>query len=295
MELKYFRLIKTIAEEGSIANSTERLFLTQSALSHQLRELEERLGFKVFHRTRNKWELTQEGSELYKLANKLFSSIDEGFSNIKNIKDGSKGTIKLSAECQSFFHSIPSFIQKMGILYPEIDIDVTLGATHQTISQVLSDDIDIAIVTSKPQSDELSCIQVFEDEIFALLHRENSFYDLEYLDASHFTDVHLLINSFPLEGVAVYEQFLKPNKINPIKISAIPFTEISLSMINANMGVMCAPKWQLAPFKKSKELIFKRLGKNGLKRKHYLVVKTSQRNKKYIHDFISSFEEDFFI
>ena len=295
MELKYFRLIKTIAEEGSIANSTERLFLTQSALSHQLRELEERLGFKVFHRTRNKWELTQEGSELYKLANKLFSSIDEGFSNIKNIKDGSKGTIKLSAECQSFFHSIPSFIQKMGILYPEIDIDVTLGATHQTISQVLSDDIDIAIVTSKPQSDELSCIQVFEDEIFALLHRENSLYDLEYLDASHFTDVHLLINSFPLEGVAVYEQFLKPNKINPIKISAIPFTEISLSMINANMGVMCAPKWQLAPFKKSKELIFKRLGKNGLKRKHYLVVKTSQRNKKYIHDFISSFEEDFFI
>ena len=96
MELKYFRLIKTITEEGSIANSTERLFLTQSALSHQLRELEERLGFKVFHRTRNKWKLTEEGSELYKLANKLFNSIDEGFTAIKHIKEGSKGSIKLS-------------------------------------------------------------------------------------------------------------------------------------------------------------------------------------------------------
>ncbi len=293
MELKYFRLIKTIAEEGSIANATERLFLTQSALSHQLRELEERLGFKVFHRTRNKWELTQEGSELYKLANKLFNSIDEGFSNIKHIKEGSKGAIKLSAECQSFFHSIPSFIQKMGILYPEIDIDVTLGATHQTISQVLSEDIDIAIVTSKPASEELESIKVFEDEIFAVIHKENPLNSLDYLEASHFLHTHLLINSFPLDGVSVYEHFLKPNKITPIKISAIPFTEITLSMIEANMGVMCAPKWQLAPFKLSKELMFKRIGKNGLKRTHYLVVKKEHRNKKHIHDFISSFEEDF--
>ena len=186
MELKYFRLIKTIAEEGSIANSSERLFLTQSALSHQLRELEERLGFKVFERTRNKWELTQEGTELYKLANKLFSSIDESFNTIRHIKEGSKGSIKLSAECQSFFHSIPSFILKMGILYPEINIDVTLGATHQTIAQVMSNDIDIAIVTSKPSSAELSCISVFEDEIFALMHKENTLNHLEYLDASHF-------------------------------------------------------------------------------------------------------------
>lgn len=293
MELKYFRLIKTIEEEGSIANSTERLFLTQSALSHQLRELEERLGFKVFHRTRNKWELTQEGRELYKLANKLFSVMDEGFNAIKHIREGSKGSIKLSAECQSFFHSIPSFIQKMGVLYPEIDIDVTLGATHQTIAQVLSEDIDIAIVTSKPESEELLNIPVFKDEIFAIMHQEHPLNNLVYLEASHFGNVHLLINSFPLEGVAVYEQFLKPNKIKPIKISAIPFTEITLSMIKANMGIMCAPKWQLSPFKLSKELVFKQIGKNGLKRKHYLIVKKQQRNKKYIHDFISNFEEDF--
>ena len=192
MELKYFRLIKTIAEEGSIANSTERLFLTQSALSHQLRELEERLGFKVFQRTRNKWQLTQEGTELYKLANTLFNSIDEGFTAIQQLKEGSKGAIKLSAECQSFFHSIPQFIQRMGILYPEIDINVTLGATHQTISQVLSSDIDIAIVTSKPSSEDLESVKVFEDEIFAIIHKENQFNEVDYIEADHFSEPALI-------------------------------------------------------------------------------------------------------
>ncbi len=293
MELKYFKLIKTIVEEGSIANSSERLFLTQSALSHQLRDLEERLGFKVFHRSRNKWQLTSEGMELYNLANKLFNSIDESFSNIQHIQEGSKGFIKLSAECQSFFHELPGFIQKMGILYPEIDIDLTIGATRQTISQVLSNEIDIALVTSEPKSEGLTCIKVFEDEIFAIMHNEHPLHIQSHLEASDFIDVHLLINSFPIEGVSVYEHFLRLYKINPVRISAIPFTEITLSMIKANMGIMCAPKWQLKPFKLPNDIVFKRISKNGLKRNHYLVVKTLNRNKKYVHDFISNFKDDF--
>ncbi|GAB5408115.1 MAG: LysR substrate-binding domain-containing protein [Balneolaceae bacterium] len=293
MELKYFRLIKTIVEEGNIANSSERLFLTQSALSHQLRELEDRLGFKVFLRSRNRWVLTNEGEELYSLANDLFSRLEEGFSTIQQIKEGNKGKIKLSAECQSFFHQLPAFVQKMAVLYPEISIDLSLGTTHQTISQILSDEIDIAIVTTKPTSDLLYSKRIFEDQIYAAMHKEHYLSDEKYLDSSHFADVHLLINSFPMEDVSVYEHFLKPNKISPIKISAIPFTEISLKMIEANMGIMCVPKWTLAPFKLSGEVIFKKIGKYGLKRSHYLVVKEEHRNKEYINNFISSFEEDF--
>ena len=183
MELKYFRLIKTIVEEGNIANSSERLFLTQSALSHQLRELEERLGFKVFLRTRNKWQLTPEGTELYQLAKDLFQAIDERFLNIQQIKEGSKGIIKLSTECQSFFHGLPAFVQKMAILYPEIQIDLIIGTTHQTISKILSGEIDIAIVTSKPAADSLASIEIFEDEIFVAMHKEHLLSEHPHLDA----------------------------------------------------------------------------------------------------------------
>lgn len=293
MELKYFRLIKTIAEEGNIANSSEKLFLTQSALSHQLRELEERLGFKVFHRSRNNWSLTKEGKELHILANELFEKIDLGFSNIQQIKEGSKGTIRLSAECQSFFHGLPAFVQKMALLYPEIEIDLSLDGSQRTVSQVLSNEVDIAIVTSEPATDSLFKMKVLEDEIFAIMHREHRFGDLPYLDVSHFADLHLIINSFPLESVSVYEHFLKPNKIIPQKVTAIPFTEVSLEMVNANMGVVCLPKWSLKSYKLPDDLVFKRIGKNGLKRNHYLVVKEEQRNRKHINEFIENFQEEF--
>jgi len=294
MELKYFRLIKTIEEEGSIANSADKLFLTQSALSHQLRELEERLNFKVFHRTRNKWKLTDEGAELYKLGNSILESIERGFQNIEQLRTGSVGTIKVSTECYSFYQGLSSFIQKMGLLYPEIDVDLILEATHQPISKILSNEIDIAIVTSKPANETLSSIEVYEDEIFAIMHKENPLGKLDFLDTNDFSNIHLIIHSFPLETVSVYEQFLKPYKITPPKISAIPLTEVALEMIHANMGIMCMPKWALKSFKIPDDLILKKISKNGLKRTHYLVFRKSDKKKKYVNDFISNFEEDFY-
>ncbi|MEM6804803.1 MAG: LysR family transcriptional regulator [Bacteroidota bacterium] len=293
MEIKYFRLIKTIVEEGSIANSAEKLFLTQSALSHQLRELEERLGFRVFLRSRNKWKLTDEGAELYRLGNEILESIEKGFEHIAQLRTASAGNIKVSTECYSFYQGLCSFIQKLGRLYPEIRVDLILEATHQPIPKILSHEIDIAILTSKPLDESLSSIALYEDEIFAIMHQENSVSTKDFLDVQDFTEAHLIIHSFPLDTVSVYHQFLKPNKLTPKKISAIPLTEVALEMVNANMGIICMPKWALNSFKISDDVIFKRIGAHGLKRTHHLVFRKSDKSKKYMNDFISNFEEEF--
>ncbi len=293
MEIKHFRLIKTIAEEGNISSSSTRLFLTKSALSHQLRELEEQLGFKVFHRTRNRWRLTEEGEALHELATEVLTRIENSFQHIQRIQEGAKGTIRISTECYSFYQGLPSFIQKMAVLYPDIYVNLILDATHQPITKLLANEIDMAIVTSRPTSDQLSSIPLFEDEIFAILHQENPLNKQDFIEASDFSDVHLIIHSFPLETVSVYQQFLQPNQVHPVQISAIPLTEVSLEMVKTNMGVMCMPKWALAPFLLPPELVFKRLGQAGLKRTHHLVYRTVDHSKKYIRDFALSFQEEF--
>ncbi|WP_419868969.1 LysR family transcriptional regulator [Chryseobacterium sp. CT-SW4] len=294
MEIRFLRLVKTIAEEGSIANSSDKLFLTQSALSHQLRELEIQLGFKVFHRVRNNWELTEEGSELYKVACNVIDSIADGLNTIQKIRSGSAGKIKVSTECYSFYQGLPSFIQKVGVLYPEIEVDLVLEATHKPILKILSREIDIAIVTSKPSEvKDLMYIPVFEDEVFAILHQENRWAQSEYMNVEDFSEAHLIIHSFPLETVSVYENVLKPNDVTPGKVSAVPLTEVALEMIGANMGITCMPEWALKSFKLSDELRFKKIGKDGFIRKHYMVVRKSDMNKKYIKDFVSYFEEEY--
>lgn len=139
----------------------------------------------------------------------------------------------------------------------------------------------------------LSYSPLFEDEIFAVIHKEHGLNQKEFLTAGDFAGEHLIIHSFPLETVSIYEHFLKPQGVTPAKISAIPLTEVSLEMVMANMGIMCLPKWALKSFKISSELVFKRIGPQGLKRTHYLAVREEDKHKKYINDFISNFEEDF--
>ncbi|UMQ40194.1 LysR family transcriptional regulator [Chryseobacterium sp. Y16C] len=294
MEIKFLKLIKTIAEEGSIAGSSEKLFLTQSALSHQLKDLEIQLGFKVFYRTRNKWELTEEGNVLYKTACTVIDSIGNGLNAIQQIRAGAAGTIKISTECYSFYQGLPLFIQKMKVLYPEIDVDLVLEATHKPVEKVISNEIDIAVVTSKPSGNkELVSVEIFEDEILAIIHQENLLNNLEYLTAADFLDVHLIIHSFPLKTVSLYEGFLNPNGIMPAKISAVPLTEVALEMVQANIGITCMPKWALRSFRLSDELKFKKIGSDGLKRRHYLVVRKSDIGKKYVNDFLLNFKEYF--
>ena len=293
MEIKHFRLIKAIAEEGNIARSSNKLFLTQSALSHQLKELEKQLGFLIFHRTRQKWQLTEEGKELYQIGSKILGELEQGFNKIDLLRLGAAGDIKLSTECYSFYQGLPAIIQQMGLLYPEIKVDLILEATHQPISKLLSNEIDIAIVTEKVDNPALLFQEVRRDEVFAILHLENELNALAFLAPHHFSDIHLIIHSFPLETVYIYQYFLKPNTINPIKISAIPLTEIALEMVKANMGVMCMPKWALNAFDLSDQIGMKPIGVNGLKRTHYIVVRKADAHKKYIKDFISSFMDEF--
>ena len=293
MEIKYLKLIRTIAEVGNISNSADRLFLTQSALSHQLREIEERLGFKVFIRSRNNWKLTEEGQELYELSKSVLSEIENSMEKIEGIKLGSKGFIRISTECYTFYHGLPHFIQRMALLYPEINIQLVVEATHHSVSRLLSNELDITLTTTKPENDSLEVIGLFEDEVYAVLHHEHELAEKEFLEASDFSEIHLIIHSFPIETVSIYQHFLKPHKVDPLKVTAIPLTEVALEMVQANMGVMCIPKWALKYFKIPETLVYKPLSQKGLKRKHYLAFRSEDSDKKYVQDFIMNIQDEF--
>ena len=292
MDIKYLRLVKAIVEEGNISKSADRLFLTKSALSPQLRDFEERIGVKVFIRSRNDWQLTSEGQEVYEIAKEVLTRIDQGIEKITKVQSGSRGTIKVRTECYSFYRCLPAFMQKMNALYPEIEIALKLEQNQPLISQLLSKELDICIVTNPSFNDQILTYELFEDELMALIHEEHSLSNKDYLEPSDFIDQELLIHSLPMETVSVYQYFLKPNRVEPRKVTAIPMTEVTLELLNTNMGIACYPKWALQSFRLSSALKFKSLGSNGLKRRHFLAIRAEDAHKQYIQDFVTNIQEE---
>jgi LysR family transcriptional regulator for metE and metH len=292
METRHLRLIKTLADEKSITRSLDKLFLTQSAVSHQLRDIEERLGAKIFYRTKNQWTLTEEGQILYDTAAKVLAAIDEATNKINDMRQGHAGNIRISTECYTNYHWLPAFMARMKILYPKLDINIVIEATHKPLQKLLDNELDLGI-TSDPWDDKsIKYVELFKDEVMAVIPLDHPLAHKKFLTSDDFKDQTLIIHSYPLETVTVHQHFLKDQKTQPQKIVAMPLTEAALEMVKAGMGILTMPKWAMRSFVDSPTLTLVRIGQKGLIRTHYAAIRHEDAGKKYIQDFIKNLKEE---
>ena len=286
MEIRHLRLIKAIVEEGSITKAIDKLHLTQSALSHQLKEAEYQLGTKIFLRANKKMILTKAGAKLYEIANEIIDKLSETELQIKQMVFGEIGEIRISTECFSSYHWLPSVIKQFHDLYPNIELKIVTEATHYPLQKLLDNVIDIGIVSDQIKDDKIKYLELFQDEVVMAVSEEHPWATKKYVVAEDFANEHLIIHSLPLETVTIHQMVLAPAKISPKKITALPLTEASIEMVKANMGVMSMAKWALQPYLKNSSLKAVKIGKNGLKRKHFIAIRNEKEYPDYFNHFI---------
>ena len=285
-------MIKTIAEEKGITRSLDKLFLTQSAVSHQLRDIEERIGCKIFYRSKNQWLLTSEGKILYETAVTILAELDQAMEKVNGMREGHSGTIRISTGCYTSYHWLPSFLTRMKVLYPKLDVQIVVEATHKPLQNLLDNELDLGITSDPGDDKSLKYIELFKDEVMAVVSVNNILSKKKFLQADDFITQSLIIYSYPLESVSVYQHFLKQQKVMPKQIIAVPLTEVALEMVKAGMGIMSMPKWALKPFVSIPDLQLVKIGPKGLMRTHYAAIRHEDADKKYIVDFIENLKEE---
>jgi LysR family transcriptional regulator, regulator for metE and metH len=287
MEIRHLRLIKSIVEEGSITKAIDKLHLTQSALSHQLKEAEYQLGTKIFLRQNKKLLLTKAGEKLYLAANEILEKIADTEKQIKSMVFGEVGEIRISTECYSSYHWLPSVLKQFHLLYPNVELKIMVEATHYPLQRLLSNELDIAIVSDPIKNENIEYLELFQDEMVMVVSETHKWAEKKYVVADDFKTEHLFIHSLPLETVTVHQFLLAPAKVSPKKITPLPLTEASIEMVKADMGVMAMAKWAAQPYLKTNTIRTIRIGKNGLKRKHFIAF---IKNKTY-PDYFTHFNE----
>jgi LysR family transcriptional regulator for metE and metH len=292
MEIRHLRLIKVIADEKGITKSLDKLFLTQSAVSHQLRDIEERIGAKIFYRTKNQWLLTEEGKILYDTAVTVLGLLDTAMEKVNDMREGHAGSIRISTECYTSYHWLPGFLSRMRVLYPKLDVQIVIEATHKPLQKLLSNELDVGITSDPGEDKSIKYIELFTDEVMAVVRADNALSKKKHLQAPDFAKQPLIIHSYPLETVTVHQHFLRQHKVLPQQYIAVALTEAALEMVKAGMGIMTLPTWALKPFVSSPELRLVKIGPKGLIRKHYAAIRHEDAGKKYLLDFIDHLKEE---
>lgn len=286
MEIRHLRLVQAVVQAGGITRATERLHLTQSALSHQLKEAECQLGTKIFHRVNKKLVLTEAGEKVHHLANEVLDKLEKTETLIRQMIHGEVGQIRIATECYTSYHWLPALMRQFHLLYPNVELKIVMEATHQPLQKLLSGELDIAITSDPIENNLLHYIKLFRDEMFAAVPASHAWSTKAYAEAQDFADQNLIIHSLPMETVSVYQFFLAPAGINPKKVTVLPLTEAAIEMVKAEMGVAVMASWALEPYLKSGALKKVKIGPKGLKRNHYIAVLKGRHLPNYFNHFI---------
>jgi len=294
MEIRHLKLVKAVHEEGSLTSAGKRLFLSQSALSHQLRELEEHLGTTVFQRANKKMVLTQAGNRILEAANRVLLELEKTQNDVQRFSDGDAGLLRISTECYTCYHWLPSLLKTYHKLFPSVDVRIVAEGTRQPKNFLKEGRLEVAIVSCLTPRDDhgyFKFTELFKDEKVVVVNVEHPFAKQESVSPQQFADEHLLCYTAPKEMLDIFQRVLIPLGITPKKVSKIQLTEAIIEMIQADLGISVMAKWAVKPYLKSKKLVAVPVENHLLSRIWYAVTMTDRKAPRYIECFVQHMKE----
>jgi LysR family transcriptional regulator for metE and metH len=291
MEIKYLRLIKNIVELGSLAKSKDKLCLTQSALSHQLKEAELQAGTALFLRANKKLILTAAGEKVYNIALDVLEKLDKLDDEIREIANGEKGVIRISTSCFTNYYWLPALVNKFSAMHPQVDIKIYPEYVNEALARLQSHDLDAVITNDPGYCRNTRFYEIINDELVAVVPLHHAWTAKKYVRADDFEGKNLIIFSKPMETVVVYNKVLKPGGIEPRHIYEVPMSEAMIEMVASDMGVAVIPYWIAKPYIQSGKVASVRVTQKGLHRSLGIVLPEKDNYPAYYKTLIEFLKE----
>jgi LysR family transcriptional regulator for metE and metH len=285
LEIRHLQLVKAIAEEGGVTRAGRRLHLTQSALSHQLRDAEERLDVRLFDRIGKRMVLTPAGERLLRSARGVIEEMDRTEQEIRAAsRDG--GRLRLTTQCNTVYHWLPSRLRLFHQAHPEVDLEVVAGATADPLPSLLEGGIDLAIVYRFPRDPRLAFRTLFRDEQVVVMKPGHPLARRPFLVAADFASEHLIVYSVPRERNLVFREVLIPAGVTPARVTHIQLTEGIVELVKEGLGISVLAGWTVAAQVQRGELVARPLTSGGRYRQWSAAWRAKPSAPAFLRDFV---------
>jgi len=287
LEIRHLKLVAAIAETGSVTLAGNRLHLTQSALSHQLRDAEEQLGVPLFERKNRRMALTAAGERLLQSARAVIDELARAEKEIRecNGNGAAKGVLRVSTECYTVYHWLPPRLKLFQHKFPAVDFQLVIEATDSPFQALLEGKLDLAIVCDPIRNRRIRYTPLFEDEVVIIVPPEHRLAGKRFAVPQEFAGENLIIYP-PKEESTVLNRFLIPAGITPRRIQEVMLTEVIIEMVRGGMGVAALAKWAVAPHLDSGALVGLSLTEQGFRRTWSVAELRDARTPAYVEEFI---------
>ncbi|HBT34163.1 MAG TPA: LysR family transcriptional regulator [Pusillimonas sp.] len=291
IERIHLSIIRAVNERGSLTAAANHLHLTQSALSHSMRKLEDQLGVAVWHREGRSLRLTQSGEYLLAMANRLVPQFIDAEDRLREFSRGERGQLRIGMECHPCYQWLLKVVSPYMQQWPDVDIDVRQKFQFGGIGALFSHEIDMLVTPDPFYKNGLHFAPVFDYEQVLVVGRDNPLSKLDFVEPGHLVSETLVTYPVSIERLDIYSQFLLPAGLAPRRHKEIETTDIMLQMVACGRAIAALPRWLVNENTSQFGVVPVRLGEQGIHKQIHLGIRDTDLNIGYMKAFMTLAEK----
>lgn len=291
LELRHLRLVAAIADAGSMTRAAERLHLTQSALSHQLRDIEGRLGTPLFTRLGRRMVLTAAGRRVLESSRRVIADVERTEEDVRRLAGHGDGTIRVCTECNTGYHWLAPLLAAFHRNHPRVDVHIAADATARPVDALLDGSVDLAILIDPPADRRFRLRPLFADEMVAIVAKTHPLAKKRWVGAEDLAAQHLLLYTSRPEESFLLRRVLAPAALVPERVSFIMLTEAMIELARAGTGVGILPRWSAQRAIAGGAVVALPITRRGMRRQWIAATLAAQADPPFMIDFIDLLAE----
>ncbi|NOI13210.1 HTH-type transcriptional regulator MetR [Vibrio hepatarius] len=287
IELKHLKTLNSLRDTGSLTATATSLHLTQSALSHQIKDLEARIGGQLFLRKTRPVKFTSEGEILLKLADDILPKLAKAENELASLKEDVNGRLHMAIECHSCFQWLMPALREYQVAWPSVTLDFSSGFGFEPLPALMNGELDLVITSDIQPRSEVHYEPLFDFEMRLVTATNHPLANKTYIEPQDLSQETML--SYPVQKnrLDVVKHFLQPAGVEPAKWKQADNTLMLVQMVSAGLGVAALPNWAISEFSRQGLITSIPLG-DGLWRRLFAATRHSDRNKRYLQAFFTT-------
>jgi LysR family transcriptional regulator for metE and metH len=283
LEIKHLRMISAIAESSNMTRAAEKLCITQSALSQQLKDIESKLETGLFFRTHKKMILTEVGKQLLDTAVEVLEAVDRAERKISRKMKGEKGELKVGTQCIFCYKWLPEVMQSFHAKFPNVEIEV--GNSVDLIEELEVKKYDLIISGAIAPSEVHTAVPLFKDQLVCIMPKDHPLAACKFIQLDDFTENNLLSHAEKNKN-RFYQLVLKPKGIEPKKIMNVGAPQAIIEMVLSGFGIGIFPRWALSEAMKTLPIVARPITTKGFPLTWHAVSLANSHMPIYQQEFI---------
>ena len=291
LDRTHLTIIREVDRQGSLTAAAGVLFLTQPALSHAIKKLEDQLGTPVWTKEGRNLRFTQAGQYLLGLANRLLPQLEHAEMRMRQFAEGTRGTLRIGMECYPCYQWLIKIVSPYLNAWPDVDVDVRQKFQFGGVGALFGHEIDLLVTPDPLYRQGLHYEPVFGYEQVLVVASQHRLARKTFVKPEDLNNETLISYPVEIERLDIYSQFLLPAGCSPKRHQVIETTDIMLQMVAAGRGVAALPRWLVDEYADRVAIRAVRMGRQGIAKQIFLGTREADIGIDYVKSFIGMARE----